>query len=83
MCLAAPYTLKEIFADGSARAVFGGVEADIRRGLHEGPKPLGPGDPVLVHAGFAIPRLDKGESEELIALWNEINKAAETAASHA
>jgi hydrogenase expression/formation protein HypC len=73
MCLAAPYTLKEIFADGSARAASGGVEADIRVDLVENPAP---GDAVLVHAGFAIQKLDRGESAELIALWDEVNRAA-------
>jgi hydrogenase expression/formation protein HypC len=73
MCLAVPYTLKEIFADGSARAVSGVVEAEIRLDLVENPSL---GDTVLVHAGFAIQKLDRGESEELIALWNEVNRAA-------
>jgi hydrogenase expression/formation protein HypC len=77
MCLAVPYTIKEIFGDGSACAVSGGVEADIRLDLVENPAP---GDTVLVHAGFAIQKLDKGESEELIALWREVSRAA---AAHA
>jgi hydrogenase expression/formation protein HypC len=73
MCLAVPYTIREIFEDGSARAVSSGVEVDIRLDLIEGP---GVGDSVLVHAGFAIQKLDRGESEELAALWDEINEAA-------
>ena len=32
-------------------------------------------DTVLVHAGFAIQKLNKGESQELIALWDEIVSA--------
>lgn len=80
MCLAVPYTIKEIYDDGSGRAVSGGVEVDIRLDLIEDPAI---GDAVLVHAGFAIQKLDKGESEELIALWDEVNKAAEAAAPHA
>jgi hydrogenase expression/formation protein HypC len=74
MCLAVPYTLKEIFEDGSARAVSGGVEADVRLDLVENPAP---GDTVLVHAGFAIQKLDRGRSEELIALWDEVDRAAQ------
>jgi hydrogenase expression/formation protein HypC len=76
MCLAVPYTIKEIFADGSARAVSGGVEADIRLDVVENPAP---GDTVLVHAGFAIQKLDRGESEELTALWEEVHRAAASA----
>jgi hydrogenase expression/formation protein HypC len=73
MCLAAPHIIKEIFADGSARAASGGVETEIRLDLIEHPAP---GDTVLVHAGFAIQKLDRGESEELIALWDELGRAA-------
>jgi hydrogenase expression/formation protein HypC len=73
MCLAVPYTIQEIFADGSARAVSGGVESDIRLDLVENPTP---GDTVLVHAGFAIQKLNMAESEELIALWAEVGRAA-------
>lgn len=80
MCLAVPYTIKEISPDGSARAVSGGVEVDIRLDLIEAPAV---GDTVLVHAGFAIQKLDARESEELIALWDELNKAAEASGSHA
>ena len=82
MCLAVPYEIKEMFPDGSARAVSGGVQADIRLDLIEAPAL---GDVVLVHAGFAIQKLDKNESEELIALWEEINQAERAgmeAASH-
>jgi hydrogenase expression/formation protein HypC len=77
MCLAVPYTIGEIFDDGAARAVSGGIEAEIRLDLIDNPLV---GDTVLVHAGFAIQKLDKDESEELIALWDEINEAA--AAAH-
>ncbi|MDR1733239.1 MAG: HypC/HybG/HupF family hydrogenase formation chaperone [Synergistaceae bacterium] len=74
MCLAVPYTIVEIFDDGSARAESGGVEVEIRLDLIEDPAV---GDTVLVHAGFAIQKLDRGESEEMIALWKELNEAAE------
>ena len=81
MCLAVPYTINEICEDGSARAASGGVEMEIRLDLIDAPAV---GDTVLVHAGFAIQKLDKGESEELIALWQEIDRAAaEASLSHA
>lgn len=80
MCLAVPYIIKEMFDDGSGRAVSSGVEVDVRLDLIEAPAV---GDAVLVHAGFAIQKLDKGESEELIALWDEVNKAAEATTLHA
>ena len=75
MCLAVPYTIQEIFSDGSARAVSNGVEVNIRLDLIEAPYVE---DTVLVHAGFAIQKLDKGESEELLALWSEVYDAERT-----
>ena len=80
MCLAVPYTIKEIFPDGSARAASSGVEVEIRLDLIENPALE---DTVLVHAGFAIQKLEKGESEELIALWDEINEAEKAATERA
>ena len=76
MCLAVPYVIKEISEDGSALAVSGGVEVEIRLDLIENPAL---GDVVLVHAGFAIQKLDEKESAELTALWEEIRSAERTA----
>ena len=72
MCLAVPYVLEEIFEDGSARAVSGGVQVEVRLDLIENPLP---GDTVLVHAGFAIQKLDGKESDELLSLWDELRRA--------
>ena len=76
MCLAVPYVIKEIFEDGSAIAASNGVEVEIRLDLIEDPTL---GDTVLVHAGFAIQKLDERESAELTALWEEIHEAGRAA----
>lgn len=76
MCLAVPYVIEEMFSDGSARAVSGGVGVEVRLDLLEAPMV---GDTVLVHAGFAIQKLNKGESEELLSLWDEVRQAEEEA----
>jgi hydrogenase expression/formation protein HypC len=80
MCLAVPYVIKKISEDGSALAVSNGVELEIRLDLIENPALE---DTVLVHAGFAIQKLNEKESAELIALWAEIHEAERTAAAHA
>ncbi|MDR1741566.1 MAG: HypC/HybG/HupF family hydrogenase formation chaperone [Synergistaceae bacterium] len=77
MCLAVPCVIEEIFEDGSARVASCGVETEARLDFIEG---AAPGDSVLVHAGFAIQKLDRGESEELMTLWREINARGITAA---
>ena len=76
MCLAVPYVIKKISEDGSAVAVSNGVELGIRLDLIEDPTL---GDTVLVHAGFAIQKLDEKESVELTALWEEIREAEKSA----
>ena len=80
MCLAVPYVIKEISRDGSALAVSNGVEVEIRLDLIENPAL---GDTVLVHAGFAIQKLNERESAELIALWEELYQAERAAKIHA
>jgi len=80
MCLAVPYVIKKISEDGSALAVSNGVEVEIRLDLIENPALE---DTVLVHAGFAIQKLDERESAELIALWAELHEAERAATTHA
>ena len=36
-----------------------------------------PGDYVLVHAGFAIQKLDEEEAQETLRLWEEIARASQ------
>lgn len=71
MCLAVPHVLEEVFSDGRAIAVAGAVRAEIRTDLIDDPAP---GDTVLVHAGFAIEKLDPGDSRELLDLWEELRR---------
>ena len=80
MCLAVPYVIKKISEDGSALAVSNGVGLEIRLDLIENPAL---GDTVLVHAGFAIQKLNERESAELIALWEELHEAERAATTHA
>jgi len=80
MCLAVPYVIKKISEDGSALAVSNGVELEIRLDLIENPAL---GDTVLVHAGFAIQKLDEKESAELTALWEELYKAERAVTANA
>jgi len=80
MCLAVPYVIKKISADGSALAVSNGVELEIRLDLIENPALE---DTVLVHAGFAIQKLNDKESAELTALWEELYEAERLITKHA
>jgi len=72
MCLAIPMELKEI--DGDRGVVeAGGVRKEIRLTLVDSPAV---GDFVIVHAGFAIQKLDKEQAAEDLALLAEIEASA-------
>ena len=69
MCLAVP--AKVISVNGDRAIVdFGGVQREILVTLIE--EKISPGDYVIVHAGFAIQKLDKGTAISILKLWEEI-----------
>ena len=68
MCLAIPALVKSINAD-KAQVDFGeGVLREINVALVDAKV----GDYVLVHAGYAIQKLDKKDALETLSLWSEI-----------
>ncbi len=68
MCLAIPARVSMIDGD-KAKVDFGeGVLREVNVSLVE-PKE---GDYVLVHAGYAIQKMDEKEALETLALWDEI-----------
>ena len=69
MCLAIPALIMEKHGKW-ARANIGGVEREISLELID--KPAEVGDYVLLHAGFAIHKLDKDDAEETLRLMREV-----------
>lgn len=71
MCLAVPGQIIE--TDGTkAKVDFGGLTRDADVTLVP---EASVGDYVLVHAGFAIERLDEGEARETLELFRELAEA--------
>lgn len=68
MCLAVPMKVTSIHGD-RAQALLGDVEREI--GLAMLPE-VQVGDYVIVHAGFAIQRLDEREAEETLELFRQM-----------
>lgn len=68
MCLAIPMKILKIEGD---RAVVssGGIQQTIGINFLKNPKV---GDYVIVHAGFAIEKLDTGKAEETLKLLEEL-----------
>jgi hydrogenase expression/formation protein HypC len=70
MCVAVPMQIKKI--DGDKGVVdIGGVEREVGLQLI---KDVKVGDYVIVHAGFAIQRLDEEIAKETLALFDEMEK---------
>lgn len=71
MCLAVP--LKILSIEGNkARAEAGGVAREIRVDFLPG---VAVGDFVIVHAGFAIEKLDPEEARLDLEAWEEVEDA--------
>jgi hydrogenase expression/formation protein HypC len=68
MCLAVPMRLNEIRADGLGVGDLDGSRHTVDLSLVENPAP---GDYVIVHAGFAIEKLDRAEADARLALFQE------------
>jgi hydrogenase expression/formation protein HypC len=73
MCLAVPGKIVSIEGD-DAEVDFGGV---IRR-TNITMVDVGLGDWVLIHAGFAIEKVDEEEAYRTLDLWNEVLQHEET-----
>ena len=73
MCLAIPALIKTITGD-KAQVDFGqGVLREVNITLVE----VQVGDYVLVHAGYAIQKLDQKDALETLSLWKEVLAAGE------
>lgn len=69
MCLGIPMQIRSIDGD-LAQCEIDGVTREASLMLLA--DPVSEGDFVLIHAGFAISKLDQQEAEETIALFRQI-----------
>lgn len=72
MCLAIPMEVVDIPEPGRARVRRQGLEMDADLSLLEG---VQIGDYLLIHAGFAIEKLDLKEAEERLELFRQLSLA--------
>jgi hydrogenase expression/formation protein HypC len=68
MCLAIPALVKSVKGD-KAQVDFG---ESVLREVNVTLVDAKVGDYVLVHAGYAIQKLDKQDALETLSLWNEV-----------
>jgi hydrogenase expression/formation protein HypC len=69
MCLGIPAKVTQIDASGLGKVDYIGTKVRVNFSLLEDVKP---GDWVIVHAGFAISKLDEQEAQETLSLLREI-----------
>jgi len=75
MCLGVPGRVLSV--EGSVATVdFWGVKKQVRLDVID--EPVGPGDYILNHVGFAIRRIPADEIDETLAFYDELLKSAET-----
>jgi len=73
MCLAIP--MRVVSVDGATGTVeLGGVEQPVNFSLLPD---VTPGEYVIVHAGFALERLDEAEAHRTIKLISELTDTSE------
>jgi hydrogenase expression/formation protein HypC len=70
MCLAVPVRVSALLGDQWVEIEVGGIVSRTSIALIE---EVAVGDYVIVHAGFAIARLDVTEAEKTLALFDEIS----------
>lgn len=69
MCLAVPMKIIEIREDGTGMAELDGSRHDVNLSLVPG---AGLGTYVIVHAGFAIERMNPHEADAILAVFAEL-----------
>ncbi|MCU0579552.1 MAG: HypC/HybG/HupF family hydrogenase formation chaperone [Desulfobacterota bacterium] len=69
MCLAIPMEVKEI-KDNWALVEYEGTRREVRLDIVDERPALG--DFVIIHAGFALHRIDEEEARISLAYWKEI-----------
>lgn len=72
MCLAIPAKIKKI-EKKEALVDFGGVQKRISLGILSGAKV---GDYVLIHTGFAIGKVSKGDAEDTLNALKELREVS-------
>jgi hydrogenase expression/formation protein HypC len=79
MCLAIPGQVVEIVDESNrlARVDVAGVQRNVNVGLLDDGAPVGPGDWVLIHVGFALSRVDEDEAQATLGLLQRMGEAYE------
>ena len=70
MCIGYPGTIVSIDELNIAVIDIGGIRREVSLDIID--EPVGPGDYVIAHAGFAIHKVDEHKASESLALLKEL-----------
>ena len=76
MCLAIPAKVIEKRENGMLRATVGNGPTCLSVSDMLLPEPVEVGDYIIVHAGFALHKMDRTEAEESLRLFRELATAS-------
>lgn len=71
MCLGIPGRIIEITTDTMAKADVAGTRKEVNLILVEG---VGIGDYVIIHAGFAIQKVNEQEAQETLKIFKDLTE---------
>ena len=77
MCLAIPSQIMELLDNGMARARVGDSQTYLTACVSLLPEPAQVGDYIIVHAGFALHKLDPAEAEASLSLLRDMAQMVE------
>lgn len=77
MCLAIPAQIVELKDQGMARARVGESQTYLNASIMLLPEPAAVGDYVIIHAGFALHKLNPDEARESLRLLREMAELLE------
>ena len=77
MCLAIPSRIVELLDNGMARARVGNSQTYVTACISLLPQPAQLGDYLIVHAGFALHKLDPAEAEASLSLLRDMAQMVE------
>lgn len=69
MCLAVPVRIEKLTSPATGVVSLAGVSRAVDLSLIDNPQP---GDFVLLHAGYAIEKMDEAEAQRTLALFRDI-----------
>ena len=80
MCLAIPARIEQIISADSAIINLGGLRKEVSLALLDD---IAVGDYVIVHAGYALQKLDEEEAARTLALFAQLSEMNDPSAMNA